>query len=698
MDKQDTLELFGKNVFNDSNMRKYLSKYAYAKIKKVIENGLEFDEELAKAFAEAMKTWAIEQGARYYAHWFQPLNGNTAEKHNSFLFPNSEDGVIYELPFDALFVGETDASSFPSGGLRTTFEARGYTKLDYTSNAFIKEYKTSKILCIPTIFVSHNGESLDKKFPLLKSCKAINQEALKLINILNKDSNIHKVYPTIGAEQEYFLISKEMYNKREDIRTVGRTLFGSKPSKSQQLSDHYFGNIKEKIADFMDEVDLELVKLGILSATRHNEVAPCQYELAPYYGDVNLSTDQNQLIMETLKRVADKHDLVCLLHEKPFNGINGSGKHNNWSLCTDTGKNLLSMGKTPEENARFLLIITAIIAAVDEYSDLLRASAATASNDRRLCGFEAPPTTISIFVGEDLKNILDTLIEEKDKENKTIKLGETSLKAINKFSTDRNRTSPFAFVDNRFEFRMPGSSTSIAVCNTILNVAVADKLLEISSKLENSNNIYEDAQKLIIDMIEKHKRIIYHGNGYSEEWEEEASRRGLKNIKSSPEALKAFTDPKAVNLFAKYNIYTEKELKSRYMIKMNKYSSWIDIEAHTMLSMAKTKILPVCIEFSDKLARNMIELENLKVNNETEQSIFLEVRNHINNLYKNISVLSEKLEYARIIENFEEKSMYYKDEIIKCMDNLREDVDNLELILPKDMWPMPTYSDIFLED
>lgn len=698
MIEQDTLELFGKNVFNDMTMKKYLSGDVYLKIKDVIDNNLELDENLARKLADAIKTWAVEQGARYYTHWFQPLNGKTAEKHNSFLFPNSEDGVVYELPVESLVIGETDASSFPSGGLRSTFEARGYTKLDYTSPAFIKEYKTSKILCIPTIFVSHNGESLDKKYPLLKSCKAINEEALKLINILDKNTNIKKVFPTIGAEQEYFLVTKEMYNKREDLKIIGRTLFGSKPSKSQQLSDHYFGNIKEKIANFMDEVDLELLKLGILSTTRHNEVAPCQYELAPYFGNVNLSTDQNQIIMEVLKRVAEKHDLVCLLHEKPFNGINGSGKHNNWSLCTDTGKNLLSMGKTPEDNARFLLIITAVIAAVDEYSDLLRASTATASNDRRLCGFEAPPTIVSMFIGDVLYDIFNTLIEEKDKKDKTIVLGKTLLKPINRLSTDRNRTSPFAFIDNRFEFRMPGSSTSIAVCNTILNATVADKLSEISARLENSQNIYEDVQKLIIELFEKHKRIIYHGNGYSEEWENEAKKRDLKNIQSSPEALKAFTEEKSINLFKKYNIYTETEAKSRYVIKMNKYSAWIDIEANTMSLIANSQILPVALNFSEKLSKDIIDLEKLALDSRTEKDILLKLRENITNLYSNINELNKKLEEARRIEDFEEKAIYYKDKVIENMDSLRKDVDNLELILPKDMWPMPTYSDIFLED
>lgn len=698
MDSQDELDLFGKNVFNDSTMRKYLSRDKYMRIKRVIEDNLEFDEELAKKLAEAMKSWAIDQGAKYYTHWFQPLNGTTAEKHNSFLFPNSEDGVIYEFPFESLFIGESDASSFPSGGLRTTFEARGYTKWDYNSPAFIKEHKTSKVLCIPTIFVSHNGESLDKKQPLLKSCVAIDKEARRLINVLDEENNISKVFPTIGAEQEYFLIAKEMYNKRKDLKTVGRTLFGAEPSKAQQMSDHYLGNIKEKIVNFMDEVDEELLKLGILSATRHNEVAPCQYELAPYFNEVNLSTDQNQLIMETLKSVAEKHDLVCLLHEKPFDGINGSGKHNNWSLSTDTGENLLSMGKTPEENTRFLLIITAIISAIDEYSNLLRATTATATNDRRLSGFEAPPSIISVFIGEDLQNIFNTLIEEKKKRNKTIRLGETLLTPISKFSTDRNRTSPFAFVDNRFEFRMPGSSTSIAVCNTILNAAVADKLSEIAGILEKSKNVYEDAQKLIISLIEKHSKIIYNGNGYSESWVEEANRRELKDIKSSPEALKAFIDEKSIKLFNKYNIYTEKETKSRYKIKMNKYSSWIDIEVHTMLTITKTEILPTGLEFSNKMVKDIINLKELKMNSEAETKILENTREIINNLYKNMEKLENKLKTARKIEDFEEKAIYYKEEIIMSMNELRKDVDSLELIIPKDMWPMPTYSDIFLED
>ena len=698
MEEKNTLEIFGKNVFNDSTMRKYLSRDKYLKIRKTIENNLEFDEELAKRLAEAMRTWAIEQGAKYYTHWFQPLNGTTAEKHNSFLSPNSEDGVIYDFPFESLFIGESDASSFPSGGLRTTFEARGYTKWDYTSPAFIKEYETSKVLCVPTVFVSHSGESLDKKQPLLKSCEAINKEALRIINLFDETNSVKKVFPTIGAEQEYFLISKEMYDKRKDLKTTGRTLFGAKPSKAQQMSDHYLGNIKEKIARFMDEVDLELLKLGILSATRHNEVAPCQYEMAPYFGDVNLSTDQNQLIMETLRAVAEKQGLVCLLHEKPFEGVNGSGKHNNWSLSTDTGENLLSLGKTPEENTRFLLVVAGIIAAIDEYSDLLRATTATASNDKRLCGFEAPPTIISVFVGEDLQKIFDTLIEEKKKKNKTIKLGETTLPPVRKFSTDRNRTSPFAFVDNRFEFRMPGSSTSIAVCNTILNAAVADKLREIADILEKSDNIYEDAQKLIIKLIEKHSRIIYNGNGYSDEWCEEAEARGLKNIKSAPEALKAFTEQKNIELFNKYNIYTEKEVNSRYKIKINKYSNWINIEANTMLDIARTEILPVCMEYANQLSNNIKNLKELQMDCKIEMRTLEKVRENTNKMYEEIETLTMELEQVEQIENFEEKALFYNNKIINTMNNLRKNVDKLEIIIPKKKWPMPTYSDIFLED
>ena len=694
----DTLSLFGKNVFNDSTMRKYLSRDKYVKIKRAIEEGNELDEELAKRLAEAMKSWATDQGAAYYTHWFQPLNGVTAEKHNSFMFPNSEDGVIYDFPFESLYIGESDASSFPSGGLRSTFEARGYTKWDYTSPAFIKEYKTSKVLCIPTIFVSHNGESLDKKQPLLKSCKALDTEIRKLIDILDEDNNVKKVFPTIGAEQEYFLISKDMYNRRRDLKTVGRTLFGAKPSKSQQMNDHYLGNIKEKIAEFMDEVDLELLKLGILSATRHNEVAPCQYELAPYFGDVNLSTDQNQLIMEVLRSVAEKNNLVCLLHEKPFEGINGSGKHNNWSISTDNGENLLSMGKTPEDNTRFLLIIAAIIAAIDDYSDLLRASVATPTNDRRLSGFEAPPTIVSMFIGDDLQKIFKTLIEEKHKKNKTIVLGETLLPPINKFSTDRNRTSPFAFVDNRFEFRMPGSSASIAVCNTIINAALADEVSKITEKLEKAEDVYKEAQKIIVNLIEKHQRILYNGNGYSKEWEEEAAKRGLKNVKSSPEALKAFTEKRNIKLFEKYNIYTEKEALSRYQIKIDKYSSWINTEVHVMLSIAKKEILPTCLTYAETVARSILEQKQINADYRTEEEVLGELKDNINNLNFGIKLLENMLEKAEKMEDFEEKAKYYESEIMKNMNSLRKNVDTLELIVPKNMWPMPSYSDIFLED
>ena len=586
IEKYNVPEIFGTNVFSSTVMKKYISKDSYLEFKKIVKNNLKIENELAREIALAMKNWAVEKGATHYTHWFQPLNGITAEKHNSFLYPTIDGGIILDFPIDSLIIGESDASSFPSGGLRSTFEARGYTQWDYTSPAFLKEDESGVVLCIPTTFYSPTGESLDKKRPLLNSCKTLDEQALRILKLFGDDKTKY-TYPTVGVEQEYFLIDKEIYKKRKDIVLTGRTLFGRRPEKGQENNTHYLGCIPEKVGIFMREVDLELWRVGILSTTKHNEVAPCQYELACLFEGANLSSDHNQLVMETLKKIADRSGLVCLLHEKPFDYINGSGKHNNWSMATEDGKNLFTPGKTYEDNARFLLFISAVISGVDKHSDLLRATVANITNDRRLSGFEAPPNVVSIFLGEQLTQNINNIFSKKDIKKVTEK--DFEVLHLSNNVTDRNRTSPMAFLGNRFEFRMLGSSASIAVCNTILNTIVADELKLIADQLEKSEDFYTDLYKILSKNFKEHSRIIYNGNGYSEEWLEEAEKRGLATSKYAMESFKAFVREESIELFVKHGIYTKEETLSRYKVKYDKYINMLNIEANTMIDIVKTR-------------------------------------------------------------------------------------------------------------
>ena len=593
-------EIFGSNVFNDSVMKERLPKATYKALKKTIEQGTSLEAEVADVVAAAMRDWAVEKGATHFTHWFQPMTGITAEKHDAFINPTSDGKVILEFSGKELIKGEPDASSFPSGGLRATFEARGYTAWDCTSPAFIKDGS----LCIPTAFCSYNGEALDKKTPLLRSMEALNKQALRVLRALG-NTTTQKVITTVGPEQEYFLIDKKMYDARKDIILTGRTLFGAKPSKGQELEDHYFGVIKPRVSEFMKELDEELWKLGITAKTKHNEVAPAQHELAPIFNTTNIATDNNQLTMEVMKKVAEKHGLYCLLHEKPFAGVNGSGKHNNWSMGTDDGMNLLEPGTSPHENKQFLLFLCAVIKAVDEYPDLLRVSAANAGNDHRLGANEAPPAIISIFLGDQLEDILEQIEKgpaTSSKCSSALTIGVNTLPALPKDATDRNRTSPFAFTGNKFEFRMVPSSASISGCNFVLNTIVAETLSEIADKLEKASDLNGEIQAILTDIVKNHKKVIFNGNGYSDEWVEEAARRGLPNIKSTVEAAKAMISEKNQAVLEKHGVLTKVEAESRYEITLENYNKIINIEALTTLEMAKRQILPAVIKFATSLA------------------------------------------------------------------------------------------------
>uniref|UniRef100_UPI0025F27D4C glutamine synthetase III family protein n=1 Tax=uncultured Clostridium sp. TaxID=59620 RepID=UPI0025F27D4C len=596
-------EIFGSNVFNDSVMKERLPKATYKALKRTIEDGTSLDPDVADVVASAMKDWAVEKGATHFTHWFQPMTGITAEKHDAFINPTSDGKVILEFSGKELIQGEPDASSFPSGGLRATFEARGYTAWDCTSPAFIKDGS----LCIPTAFCSYNGEALDKKTPLLRSMEALNKQALRVLRVLGNTTS-KKVITTVGPEQEYFLIDKKMYDARKDIILTGRTLFGAKPSKGQELDDHYFGVIKPRISEFMKDLDEELWKLGISAKTKHNEVAPAQHELAPIFNTTNIATDHNQLTMEIMKKVAAKHGLYCLLHEKPFAGVNGSGKHNNWSMATDDGINLLEPGKSPHQNKQFLLFLCAVIAAVDEYPDLLRVSAANAGNDHRLGANEAPPAILSIFVGDQLEDVLEQIEKGTAKSSigaSELAIGVNTLPNFAKDATDRNRTSPFAFTGNKFEFRMVPSSASIGCCNYILNTIVAETLSKIADRLENASDLSSEIDKLLTELVKNHKRIIFNGNGYSDEWVEEAEKRGLPNIKSTVEASKALIAEKNLKILEKHGVLSRKECEARYEILIENYNKLLNIEALTTLEIAKRQILPAVIKYETSLAESI---------------------------------------------------------------------------------------------
>jgi glutamine synthetase len=691
----DVSEIFGSNVFNDSVMKARLPKQAYLALRKTIEQGVPLDPWVADVVASAMKNWAVEKGATHFTHWFQPLTGITAEKHDSFISPTSDGKVLLEFSGKELIRGEPDASSFPSGGLRSTFEARGYTAWDCTSPAFLKD----RALCIPTAFVSYTGETLDKKMPLLRSMDALCKEALRILRLFG-NATATKVTTTVGPEQEYFLIDKNSYDQRKDLILTGHTLFGAKPAKGQELEDHYFGQLKERVAAFMEELNDELWKLGILSKTQHNEVAPAQHELAPIYSSTNIATDHNQLVMEYMQKVALRHGLVCLLHEKPFAGINGSGKHNNWSMGTDDGQNLLEPGKTPHDNLQFLVFLMAVVAAVDDYSDLLRVSAATPGNDHRLGANEAPPAIISVFLGEQLTDILAQLEKggaTKSKQGGTLDLGASTLPPLPKDNTDRNRTSPFAFTGNKFEFRMVGSSASIAMPNFILNTIVAETLSLFADRLEKTKDFEAEVQALLQEMARKHKKIIFNGNNYTEEWVTEAEKRGLPNIRSTVAATQALTSPKNVAVVEKHGVLNKVEMESRCEIMLDTYIKTIRIEALTMLEMAKRQILPAAVAYISDLAGSIqgVQATGLKADTSAQASTLTEVSAIAASFKKNIALLDSKLEAAGGVKGGTyEQACAFRDSVFAQMALLREDGDKLEEMVDDSVWPYPTYSDM----
>ena len=688
----DVSTIFGSMVFNETVMQERLPKEIFKSLKQTMEEGTALDLTVANSVANAMKNWAIEKGVTHYTHWFQPMTGITAEKHDSFISPISGGKVIMEFSGKELIKGEPDGSSFPSGGLRATCEARGYTAWDPTSYAFIKDGS----LCIPTAFCSYSGESLDKKTPLLRSMEVIDKQCRRILKLFGKD--VKKVTPTVGPEQEYFLIDKDLYNKRKDLMFCNRTLFGAKPPKGQELEDHYFGAIKPRVDAFMKELDEELWKLGILSKTKHNEVAPCQHEMAPIFTTTNLSTDQNQLTMEIMKKVAQKHNLVCILHEKPFAGVNGSGKHNNWSLSTNTGENLLEPGNTPEDNAQFLLVLTAIIKAVDEYQDLLRLSVAFAGNDHRLGADEAPPAIISIFLGDELTAILEAIMSGKpyDKKAKEVmKLGVDILPAFPKDNTDRNRTSPFAFTGNKFEFRSLGSSMSISCPNIMLNTITAEALCQFADELEKADDFNSALNTLIKRTLSEHKRIIFNGDGYSQEWVDEAERRGLSNLKTTTDALPHFLDEKNVQLFQKHKVHTLTEIEARYKIQMEDYCKVLNIEVMTMLEMVRKEITPAVINFIKDVSDSALSMKNLIGEAaKTQVELVKELSVLIDELTCNTRVLEETAAKVKDCDNVTDSGKFYTDSVIPAMNEVRRVADKLETIVGTDYWPFPTYADL----
>ena len=695
MDKKNYLpNLFGSMVFNDSTMKERLPKQTYKDLKKAIATNTPLSLDIANVIANAMKDWALEKGVTHFTHWFQPMTGVTAEKHDAFITPVDGGEIIMEFSGKELIKGEPDASSFPSGGLRATFEARGYTAWDPTSYAFIK----NNVLCIPTVFYSYTGEALDKKTPLLRSVEALNKQVLRILKLFGKD-DVKRVSTTVGPEQEYFLVDKKYYEQRLDLMLTGRTLFGAMPPKGQEMDDHYFGNIKTRVAEYMDDLDDELWKLGILAKTKHNEVAPAQHELAPIFTSSNEATDHNQLTMELMKKVAERHGLVCLLHEKPYDGINGSGKHNNWSMVTDQGENLLEPGDKPETNIQFITFLTAIIKAVDEYQDLLRISVANAGNDHRLGANEAPPAIVSMFLGDQLTDILDSVLNGSvysPKKTEKIELGVDIIPKFNKDTTDRNRTSPFAFTGNKFEFRMLGSTFSISCPNIILNTIVAESLRQFADELEGKADFKGALDSLIKKTLKEHKRIVFNGNNYSDEWVEEAKHRGLLNLKTTVDALPYYIKDKNIKLFETHNIYTEVEMHARYEILLEEYSKVINIEALTTVDMARKQILPAVTKFMKDLSDTIISKKAVGLANscDMEKGTLTQVSGFANKLYEEVEKLSTLLtkvdNYTEALEN----ATFYKSQIIPAMNVVRAASDSLEVIVGKEYWPFPTYSDL----
>ena len=700
--KTDVKKIFGSNVFNDAVMKERLPKAAYKKMKATIDAGAELDPEVADIVAHEMTEWAIDKGATHFTHWFQPLTGITAEKHDAFIDPQGDGTTLLRFSGKELIKGEPDASSFPSGGLRATFEARGYTAWDCTSPAFIKETPHSTILCIPTAFCSYKGEALDKKTPLLRSMQALEIQVLRILRLFGNKTAKH-VTTSVGPEQEYFLVDKEKFLKRKDLIFTGRTLFGAMPPKGQEMDDHYFGVIPERVLEFMEKFNEELWKLGISAKTQHNEVAPAQHEIAPIYDQNNIATDHNQLVMETAQRVADELGLKCLLHEKPFAGINGSGKHNNWSICTDEGENLLDPGETPHENMQFLLFLAAILRAVDEHADLLRLSASTPGNDHRLGANEAPPAIISIFLGEQLEDVVEQFVDNGEAtsslEGEEYISGVHSLPHFQKDATDRNRTSPFAFTGNKFEFRMVGSTQSIADPNTVLNTIVAEVLSDMADRLEASDDLPMAIHDMIKDTIAAHNRIIFNGNGYSDEWVAEAERRGLPNIKCMVDAVPALVKENAVEIFEKHGVYTKAEMESRAEVMYETYAKTINIEALTMIDMAKKQIVPATIKYQTSLAEsvNAIKAASSAVDTSVQEALMADISANLKAMYAALAHLEEVTNKAEEMEEGAEQGHYYHDVVFAAMDELRKPADKLEMLVAKSAWPFPSYGDLIFE-
>ena len=694
-------KIFGENVFNDTVMQERLPKKVYKDLKKTIEEGKELDLATADVIAHEMKEWAIEKGATHYTHWFQPLTGVTAEKHDSFIsapLPNGK--VLMSFSGKELIKGEPDASSFPSGGLRATFEARGYTAWDCTSPAFVRHDAAGATLCIPTAFCSYKGEALDQKTPLLRSMQAINEQSLRLLRLFGNTTS-KKVTPSVGPEQEYFLVDADKFLQRKDLIYTGRTLFGAMPPKGQELDDHYFGTIRQRIAGFMKDVNEELWKVGVTSKTQHNEVAPAQHELAPIYAECNVALDHNHIVMQTLKRVACQHGMKCLLHEKPFAGVNGSGKHDNWSLTTDDGKNLLEPGKTPHENIQFLLVLTCILKAVDTHADLLRESAADPGNDHRLGANEAPPAIISVFLGEQLEDVLEQLISTGEATHSLkggkLQTGVDTLPDLAKDATDRNRTSPFAFTGNKFEFRMVGSRDSIAGPNVVLNTIVAEAFSEACDVLEKADNFDEAVHDLIKKYATEHQRVVFDGNGYSDAWVEEAERRGLPNIRSMVEAIPALTTDKAINMFEKFKVFTKAELESRAEIKFESYAKAINIEARTMIDMASKQIIPAIIKYTKELADTVVVVKEAGADASVQAELLTEVSGLLAESKKALEALKVVTDQAAAMEEGEDQARFYHSDVVPAMEALRAPVDKLEMIVDKEAWPMPSYGDLIFE-
>ena len=701
MSKINVEEIFASNVFTLGVMKERLPKDVFKDVKKVMEQGGELSLADANVVAKAMKDWAVEKGATHYTHWFQPLTGITAEKHDAFVtVPDAFGKILLEFSGKELIKGESDASSFPNGGIRSTCEARGYTAWDMTSPAFLKEDSTGVVLCIPTAFCSYTGEALDKKTPLLRSMEAISAQSLRIIRLFG-NTTATKVIPSVGAEQEYFLIDRDKYLKRKDLIFAGRTLFGVPAPKGQEMEDHYFGTIRDRVGAFMKELNVELWKLGVTAKTQHNEAAPAQHELAPIYETANIAVDHNQLIMETMKKVANRHNLTCLLHEKPFAGVNGSGKHDNWSLCTDTGINLLDPGKTPHENIQFLLIIACIMKAVDIHADLLRQSAADVGNDHRLGAGEAPPAIISMFLGEQLEDVVNQLVETGEAarsiKGEKLETGVSTLPGFEKDATDRNRTSPFAFTGNKFEFRMVGSSDSVAGPNTTLNAIVAEAFCEAADVLESAEDFDMAVHDLIKEYMTKHQRIIFNGDGYSQKWVEEAARRGLPNIKTTVEAVETLLTEKSVKLFEKFGIFTKVELESRAEVLYETYVKTINIEARTMIDMASKQYIPAIIDYTKTLADAVIAVQSVGADASVQKNLLVEVSDKLTKAKAALDVLIDVRTQSKAIRNHKERAFFFKETVVPAMNELRGYIDALERIVDAKVWPVPNYSELIFE-